>query len=198
MSLDVTIHDRSGLLLSQSPVPTGAEINQHELLNIAEAIEWIDRSRLDGREVEFWRRLHKEMFDRVWKWAGVWRKHDPNIGVPAHEIQPELKNLQDDLAVWLEASDRMPILEIIARFHHRLVQIHPFSNGNGRWGRLAVDALARRKLGLEAITWATGGDKLRDPESVGRQRYIAAIKAADNGNIEILKSYLSDLNQALK
>ena len=62
MTLDVTIHDHSGLLLSQSPVPTDAEINQHELLNIAEAIDWIDRSRLDVREVEFWRRLHKEMF----------------------------------------------------------------------------------------------------------------------------------------
>ena len=135
---------------------------------------------------------------RIWKWAGVWRKHDPNIGVPAHEIQPELKKLQDDLAIWLEDSERMPILEIIARFHHRLVLIHPFSNGNGRWGRLVVDTLARRKLEIETITWATGGDELRDPESKGRQQYIAAIKAADRGDIEILESYLGDLNPALK
>jgi Fic-DOC domain mobile mystery protein B len=198
MAPDVTIHDRSGLLLSQSPAPTDNEINQHELINIAEAIDWIDRSRLDVGKVEFWQRLHREMFGQVWEWAGVWRKHDPNIGVPAHEIQPELKKLQDDLAVWLEGSNRMSNLEIIARFHHRLVQIHPFSNGNGRWGRLVVDALARRRLELGTITWATGDDELRDSESKGRQQYIAAIKAADRGDIEILKSYLDDLNPALK
>ncbi len=31
--------------------------------------------------------------------------------------------------------------ELAARFHHRLVQIHPFPNGNGRHGRISTDGL---------------------------------------------------------
>ncbi|MBI4208502.1 MAG: Fic family protein [Deltaproteobacteria bacterium] len=29
--------------------------------------------------------------------------------------------------------------ELSARLHHRLVWIHPFENGNGRWARLIMN-----------------------------------------------------------
>jgi fido (protein-threonine AMPylation protein) len=31
------------------------------------------------------------------------------------------------------------------RFHHRLVQIHPFPDGNGRHARLAADLLVKAR-----------------------------------------------------
>lgn len=198
MVRDITMHDRSGLLLSSSPDPSDEDINQAELVGIVEATDWAKRARLKSKEVEFWQRLHKQMFGQVWDWAGVWRQHEPNIGVPPHDIQPKLKKLQDDLAFWLSDECDMSVLELISRFHHRLVYIHPFSNGNGRWGRLMTDVLAVRDLGLSSLTWAAGNDDLRDPDSVERKIYIATIKAADTGNIEPLVEYLMHLDPKLK
>ena len=198
MATDVTVHDRSGLLLSSLPEPSDEDINQAELVGIVEATDWAKRSRLNSREVKFWQRLHEQMFGQVWDWAGVWRQHAPNIGVPPHDIQPKMKTLQDDLAFWLSDECDMTVLELICRFHHRLVYIHPFSNGNGRWGRLMTDVLAVRDFGLSPLTWAAGGDDLRDPESEERKQYIVTIKAADTGDIEPLMDYLLHLNAELK
>lgn len=190
MVFDATIHDRSGLILSSSPPPTDADINQAELLGIATAAEWIKGTRLDVKKVKFWQRLHKEMFGEVWEWAGKWRQHQPNIGVPPQDIQPQLKQLEDDLVFWLSDQCNMTDLEILARFHHRVVLVHPFPNGNGRWGRLVTDALANREIGLNAFVWADDSGDLRDPESSQRKKYIAAVQAADDGNFNPLMEYL--------
>jgi fido (protein-threonine AMPylation protein) len=45
------------------------------------------------------------------------------------------------------------------RFHHRLVLIHPFPNGNGRHARLMADLLVIQ-LGRERFTW--GRESLRE------------------------------------
>ena len=194
MVVDATVHDRSGLLLSQSPPPSDEEINQAELIGIGMAADWIERSRMDVLTIRFCRRLHKEMFGDVWDWAGGFRQSQSNIGVPPQDIQPQLKKLQDDLAFWLCDQCDMKPLEVLARFHHRSVYIHPFANGNGRWGRLLSDALASRRFGLNALTWATGSDRLRDPGAPGRKKYVSAVKAADKGDFAPLMDYLLDLN----
>lgn len=197
MANDVTVHDRSGLLLPSSPPPSDEEINQAELVGIASATEWITVARSDRKQVRFWQRLHGEMFGQVWSWAGEWRLHDSNIGIAPEEIQPQLRVLQENLAYWLSDECDMTTLELLARFHHRLVQIHPFANGNGRWARLTTDALANRELEIGFLTWASGNEDLRDLESDERKRYVAAIKAADKGNMELLTGYMSDLNPVL-
>jgi fido (protein-threonine AMPylation protein) len=46
-----------------------------------------------------------------------------------------------------------PLDEIAARFHHRLVSIHLFANGNGRHARMITDALLRIN-GVERFSWA--------------------------------------------
>ena len=134
------------------------------------------------------------MFGQVWDWAGVWRQHAPNIGVPPHDIQSKMKTLQDDRAFWLSDECDITVLELISRFHHGLVYIHPFSNGNGRWGRLMTDVLAVRELGLASLTWAVGDDDLRGPESEERKKYVATIKAADTGGFNPLMAYLRPVN----
>ena len=68
--------------------------------------------------------------------------------------------------------------EIAVRFHHRLVAIHPFPNGNGRHARLMADLLVER-LGQPRFTW--GSRSLVDA-STTRQAYIAALQAADARN----------------
>jgi fido (protein-threonine AMPylation protein) len=64
------------------------------------------------------------------------------------------------------------------------VAIHPFPNGNGRWSRLAADALVVA-LGEPRFSWGAAGELLTEPALL-RQRYIAALQAADAGDVAAL------------
>lgn len=197
LALDVTIHDRSGLLLGESPPPTDADINRAELVGIGAARDWLKRTRMDVTKFSFWPRLHREMFGEVWDWAGEWRQAEKNLGVVPHQIQPELHKLEEDLEFWLGEDCDMPRLEVLSRFHHRTVWIHPFNNGNGRWSRLATDALALRRYKFDFLTWAKADNVLRDPKVPEREAYIAAIKAGDQGDISRLVAYIGERNDGI-
>ena len=75
--------------------------------------------------------------------------------------------------------------EIAVRLHHRLVDIHPFPNGNGRHARLMADLLVM-SLGGERFSW--GSANLQDAGEV-RRRYIAALQAADNHDLGPLLAF---------
>lgn len=79
-----------------------------------------------------------------------------------------------------------PIDEVAARFHHRLVWIHPFPNGNGRHARLLTDLLLAAS-GAEPFTWGRG-----DLEHAGeaRERYLAALRAADARDLSPLRAFV--------
>jgi Fic family protein len=80
--------------------------------------------------------------------------------------------------------------EIAARFHHRLVAIHPFPNGNGRHGRLATDLLAVQ-TNQEPFAW--GRQDLTAPSDT-RAHYIAALRAADSRNVAPLLAFMRAAN----
>ena len=63
-------------------------------------------------------KLHGEMFGEVWEWAGTRRTTELNFGVPAYQIDHDLKNLFDDLAAWHE-HESFPLIEQSVRLHHR-------------------------------------------------------------------------------
>ena len=115
------------------------------------------------------------MFGDVWKWAGSFRKTNKNIGVQWHQIPMSLKTLCDDVELWLKLKEDTSD-GIAVRFHHRLVSIHAFVNGNGRHARLMTDILAENVLRIPRFTWGSSDlSKAND----ARQRYIAALHAAD-------------------
>ena len=76
--------------------------------------------------------------------------------------------------------------EIAARFHHRLVWVHPFANGNGRHARLITDLLLEKLLDRPRFSW--GRASLYTGES--RARYIAALRAADAGDYKPLMAFV--------
>ena len=80
-----------------------------------------------------------------------------------------------------------PIREIAARLHHRLVQIHPFPNGNGRVARTFADLLLFSQ-GEERFRWGEGN--LVNAGDV-RERYIAALRAADARDYGPLLEFLA-------
>ena len=165
-------------------VITQGELNEWEQLNIVQGDTWARKQRKEILDEGFLRRLHQQMFGQTWRWAGTFRKSDKNIGVDWLRIGVELKNLLDDVHYQVEHSS-LPPDEIAVRFHHRLVAIHPFPNGNGRHARLMADLLAER-LGRPRFTW--GSASLVDANET-RQRYIAALQAADARDIAPLLAF---------
>jgi len=168
--------DLAGLIPGH--ISTQGELNEWEQLNVLQGDQWARKQRKDILTESFVRQLHKQMFGETWKWAGEFRKSDKNIGVDWLKIGIELKKLLDDTRYQIEHGS-FPADEIAVRFHHRLVSIHPFANGNGRHARLMADLLIER-LGKPRFTW--GCVNLVDASDT-RQRYIAALQAADGRDI---------------
>jgi Fic-DOC domain mobile mystery protein B len=162
-------------------ITTQGELNEWEQLNILQSEAWARRQRRDILVETFVRQLHKHMFGETWSWAGSFRKSDKNIGVEWQQISVKLRDLLDDVHYQIERATYPPD-EIAARFHHRLVAIHPFPNGNGRHARLMADLLIQ-KLGPPRFTW---GSKSLTEANEMRTRYIEALRAADGKNYQPL------------
>ena len=126
-------------------ITTQGELNEWEQLNIVQGDTWARKQRKEILDEGFLRRLHQQMFGETWRWAGSFRKSDKNIGVDWLQIGVELKKLLDDVRFQV-ANGSLPLDEIAVRFHHRLVAIHPFPNGNGRHARLIADLLVAADL----------------------------------------------------
>jgi Fic-DOC domain mobile mystery protein B len=163
-----------------------AQLNEWEQINILNAEKWLgSRKPKNVLSEEFCRSLHKKMFDQTWSWAGTFRRSDKNIGVDWTQISVNLKNLLEDAKYWLKHKV-YSLSEVGARFHHRLVSIHCFPNGNGRHARLMTDALMIEN-GHSRFSW---GSLMRD-SVLARSTYLKALRTADKGNIEPLKKFLN-------
>lgn len=154
------------------------ELNEAEQVNIGEALWWAYARRRDVLDQDFLGELHKRMFGDVWRWAGQYRTTARNIGLDAYRISTDVRQTIDDTRYWVDHNTYGPD-EIAVRFSHRLVAIHPFPNGNGRFSRLVGDLLARQ-LGQPPFTW--GRANLVDAGET-RARYADALRAADNHDI---------------
>ena len=185
--------DNSGTALSEeeteglipSYIALRRELNEAEQANILEAQEWAFSRNREVLDEKFLNNLHKQMYGNVWRWAGRYRSTGKNIGIDVNRIPMELRQLLDDCRFWTMNSTYEPE-EIATRFHHRLVAIHCYPNGNGRHARFAADLLLI-SMGLERFSW--GGKNLVDVGET-RKRYIAALQAADRQDIGPLLEFV--------
>lgn len=156
------------------------QLNQLEQGGIENALLWLEKRKksVDVLDPGFIYELHRQMFKDVWRWAGKARNFDTSPGIDWHRIATELAQLLGDVKFWVEKKTYSPD-EIAVRFHHRLVHIHIFPNGNGRHSRLMADLLLESQ-GLAPFTWGMGADRtsLRS-DADRRKEYIAALKVAD-------------------
>lgn len=169
----LTAEEREGLIPSH--VTLRSELSELEQQNILEADLWAFGRSHDPLKRTFLRSMHRRMFGKVWRWAGTYRASNKSIEVEKERIQIRLDEALDNIRYWIEKKT-FSADEIAVRFHHKLVFIHPFQNGNGRWSRLMADILAVR-LGRPRFTW--GRSSLRAPNET-RRAYIEALRAADN------------------
>ena len=171
--------------LRQSWIVTRDDLNQAEQANILAGRAWALRSRVALTTAPYLARLHRQMFGDVWTWAGKWRTTETNIGVLPYEISVRLRQFLDSVDYWL-ANETYPGDELAARFHHGLVLIHPFTNGNGRHSRLAADLMCRQ-LGLAPFTW---GRTSLDSIGATRTTYLSALRAADRHDLAPLLAFV--------
>ncbi len=177
--------EMDGLLPSH--VTTREELNSVEQENITQAMSWLERARpRDILSEGFVRQLHKEMFGQVWKWAGMFRTTDKNIGSPKEYIAAELHKLCEDARTQIEF-ESYPADEITYRFHHRLVQIHPFPNGNGRHARLLAEYIQKKLLNEPPFSWGGGRGILTGDI---RDQYLNSLRAADKGDYSKLAKFV--------
>jgi fido (protein-threonine AMPylation protein) len=80
------------------------------------------------------------MFDNVGIWAGTYRQTERNIGCDPKEIVQRIPQLLANTRYWLE-NNTFSTDEALLRFHHQLIRIHPFPNGNGRHARMIADVV---------------------------------------------------------
>jgi Fic-DOC domain mobile mystery protein B len=176
--------EADGLRLSW--VRTRGDLNEAEAANILEARRAIRSPALDQVLDDLWlRQLHKRLFGDVWSWAGTYRHSDRNIGIDWTAIPAGVRTLVEDCRTWVALDDsRVPV----ARFHHRLVAIHPFPNGNGRHSRAAADYLSSA-LALPPPTW--GANTFEDTTTL-RAAYLRALRTADRdpGDLETLVDFM--------
>jgi Fic-DOC domain mobile mystery protein B len=131
----------------------------------------------------FIREVHREMFGTIWDWAGRYRTVELNIGIAWRLIPEQIQQLCGDFKHWISVDSSMDTIEIAARLQHRLTWMHPFKNGNGRHARLMTDIFFRSRSHAipqwPQIQLVTHGEEIRE-------RYIAAMKAADRGEFGAL------------
>jgi Fic family protein len=97
---------------------------------------------------------------------------------PSSQVRPRM----NELLKWLKENpdERTPI-EVAAVFHHRFVQIHPFSEGNGRAARLLMNAILM-KNGYPFIAIVSNFD---------RPKYLRTLMEADLGNTSSFVNFVA-------
>lgn len=167
-----------------------SELNEWEAANILKAVnKYLTAKKRWIINIDWLKKVHKDMFDETWRWAGKFRQSNFNLGADWHSIPEQMKMLIDDIAHWEKTKDAPGIFEQSVRIHHRLVKIHPFVNGNGRHARLVSDIfLFDRDHKLP--TWP--GKALIEESNI-RKQYIWALQAADKGNYKLLEKFTADL-----
>ena len=160
-------------------------------LHIAEGLVWLNSQKTqEYLDYSFWMKLHKKLFGDVWNWAGKVRTHElsnPDF-LEYHEIWTALRILEQDSKFWIE-NDTYSKHEIMTRIHERLLTIHPFPNGNGRFSRIMIDYMCKRLL-LPPPMW---GSHLQSQPKSRRKEYIQAIEEGRRDfSFKRLESFIFD------
>ena len=161
---------------------TREELNEWERENILRARRWAlgrrnFRQRIPSRMNTF-ENFTTRCLIRRGNGQAVYRKTEKNIGVPVPQMREMLVALLGDARYWIE-NNTYPADEIAVRFHHRLVLIHLFPNGNGRHARLIADVLAVKS----GKTCLYLGRAQSDKPGEAREKYLQALRTADAGDV---------------
>lgn len=182
-------------LLEEGRAVGNEELAQYlEVQGYAEAAEWVYEQATkavswaptDHITLTELRHIHRTLVEAVWKvkppdqllpgeGPGSFRLHDVDTFVGGMK-PPPFTDIHALVTDWIRDANAAPspgqhLMEHLAQLHARFEQIHPFRDGNGRAGRLALNLLLVRRGYAPAVIYK------RD-----RPKYLAALRRADRGN----------------
>ena len=164
------------LVIEQGITIAGKPLRDHmEAVDHFEALRYVrGLARQSARLTEFdLRTLHRLVMLRSapeigGRYAGQGRYVLTDAGRHAFPSPAEVPALMGDFAGWLGAADLTPATAFTA--HRRLVEVHPFDDGNGRTARLLMNLVLLRAgyppIAVRPVDWPA---------------YIAALQAAQAG-----------------
>jgi Fic family protein len=165
------------LILETGMTIGGKSLREHfEVINHRTVIEYVE-SLTDRREpiTAFdVRQIHKLVLSQIDdENAGQYRKTQVRI-VGAKHTPPESWDIPQRMTDWenwlKDAEKKIHPVELAALAHHRLTEIHPFIDGNGRTARLVMNLILFRHGFPPAVI-------LR----VNRKQYYQVLMQADSG-----------------
>lgn len=138
------------LVINEGVTIKGKPLKDHlEAKNHREALEYlyelVEKSKKHTLSERFIQNLHQLVMQETDKeWAGKYR--NSNVIIAGANYSPpeaiEVPIEMNKLMKWLQQNKKkLHIIELAALFHHKLVYIHPFFDGNGRTARLAMNLL---------------------------------------------------------
>ena len=103
-------------------------------------------------------------------------------------VHTEMHKLFADTQYWIKNQSYKNWSELLTHFHHRLVSIHPFPNGNGRFSRIYTNHLCfkNQKPPPTWLYWL--------PPEKRRSLYINALRQADEKKFDSLIEFFSNQN----
>mgnify|MGYP000843923867 CR=1 FL=1 len=116
------------------------------------------------------------------EWAGKYRNSGVIIGGSEHKPPEaiEVPSLMRSLVKWYSTNKSQHPVELAGIIHHKLVNIHPFFDGNGRTARLVMNIILMQ-FGFPLVIILKSD----------RQRYYAALASADKGNYSLFVNFIA-------
>jgi Fic family protein len=147
--------ETADIMFNNRTIPDKSLVEQFEVKNHQTALKYLFRQSEDIKKIneELVLKLHSILMNGIRDDAGFYRRHGVRIvgsNVPTANYL-KVKKLMDDLFADINKKPK-DIIGHVSNIHTRFEQIHPFSDGNGRIGRLIlVGMLLRRNIAPAVI-----------------------------------------------
>jgi Fic family protein len=140
----LTEHETEAILFQNASIPNKTLVEQLEVKNHQTALEYLFQHLVDRKKIDecLLLKLHSILMNSIRPDAGTYRSHSvrivgSNVPTANHVKVPALMGkLFSDIRK--RGTD---VIAKVSQIHSRFEQIHPFSDGNGRVGRLFIHAM---------------------------------------------------------
>lgn len=176
------------LVVNEGITIKGKSLKDHlEAKNHQEALDYLYDLVEKGKKNTFSEGLIRSLNQIVQQnidkdWAGRYRNSGVIIGGAAHR-PPEamaVSGLMKKMIEWYANNKKLHPIELASIIHHKLVNIHPFFDGNGRTARLVMNIILMSADFPLAVVLKND-----------RQRYYAALSAADKGDYSLFVNFVA-------